>query len=100
MRPPDDAEVCALFARLTDRGLTLEGIARLTDRQISDVYFCPRTERGDPEEVIEAEETDRPQSKAEELATLWALGQALRTPEEELRAAWQKKYPGDAPWES
>lgn len=87
------------MARLLDKGFSFAEIAAATDRQIIDIVFHPRDEAGRVEDVIEAAE-EEPSGRAADYQALFGMGEALRVPEEELRATWARKYgPDDRPWE-
>lgn len=95
--PTTPAELEELYARLIDRGLTLDRIARLTDRQIADLYFHPRDDDGAVKrrpEPAAAPELPAHEQDRRAILTLMAAG----VPAGELIEGWRKKYPGQA-WE-
>lgn len=82
----------ALYARLLDRGLSIEQIGGLTERQIHDLIGHKRDETGavadtvDPTAGLSAKEADRLALKQ---------GALLGIPVEELERLWSSKYPGE-----
>lgn len=98
--PPTSEEMEAMYARLLDR-LPLDRIAKLTDRQIADLYFHPRDDGGivrerPPEQV---ETADRASRIEEDRRALFIAGQAVGIPLDELIRKWESKYPG-VPWDA
>ncbi len=89
-----------MYARLTDRGLGIDDIAKLTDRQIVDVYGHERDEDGDVRERLEVQPDGAPplSVREQDRRALFVAGRALGIPMDQLCEQWRKKY-GDEPWE-
>lgn len=81
-------------------GLAIAEVARLTDRQILEIYWHKRDKQGSilwPEDEVTAvaPEPEKPTTLARKLAQLEVVGRTLRIPETDLekaRAKLREKY--------
>lgn len=94
---PPGAALKLLYARLVDEPfrLSMAQIAELTDRQIAEIYFYPRDEKGrllPPSPEMSEEEEDEDLDPEQERALLFGMGSVLGIPEEQLKAAWEAKH--------
>lgn len=74
-------------------------IARLTDRQISELYFHPRDKHGRLVEQVElpGEDEGEQLSLEQQRTLLFSVGRAMGVPEAQLQKAWEDKHgPGRA----
>lgn len=86
-----------MYATLLESGLTIGGIAELTDRQIADLYFHRRDKDGRLERRLDEPEELPPLSPMESARRdLLLVGAILHISREELEATWAEKY-GDEP---
>lgn len=70
--------------------LPMDRIARLTDRQIREIYGHKRDEKGGIEQPERASPLE-PKSREEEKALFFAVCRQLAVPDEQARAEWLAK---------